>query len=127
MHSQRALAALLGGALASACGAPRPAAPGAELRLARDLAMRALASAGGVESPRALVAALPADRVCPGESLEIRVRCHLTRPSARVSAERAPGGWMFILTMPELSDHVHRARVWLGPGGTFALQVESEN
>lgn len=88
----------------------------------RAVALDALARDSGVESPRAIVAALSVDPLCPAVSLEIRVRCHLAR--AQVSVARVRDGWLVVFTMPELSDHVHR--VWLR-SGKVSVEVESEN
>ncbi|HTE51030.1 MAG TPA: hypothetical protein VK698_09190 [Kofleriaceae bacterium] len=55
------------------------------------------------------------------------MRCHLVRPTVAVRSWRLADGWRFAFWLPDLSDHVHRARVWRGPDGTVAVEIESEN
>jgi hypothetical protein len=106
---------------------PQPGAACPDRARAFAAALGALARARGVESPRAIAGAIASDPVCPAGDLDARVRCHLTRPTASVSARRAGAAWLFTFALPELSDHVHRARVWRQADGRIAAEVESEN
>lgn len=90
-------------------------------------AVSALVGSHDVESPRAIAGAIAPDPVCPTGDLDHRVRCHLTRPTATVSARRTASGWLFTLSLPELSDHLHRVRVWRRADGRLAAEVQSEN
>lgn len=124
MLRRTAIAGLLASALSSCASLP-PARPGRAR--AFDLAVDALAWSADAESPAGIVAALAPDRVCPGADVARRVRCHMSRPTVEVSPRPIRAGWLFVVTLPELSDHVHRARVWSRADGTLAVQVESEN
>ena len=122
---------LLAAVTATACSAGAARAPpvraGASRAQALAVAVRALARSQDVESPRAIVGELDRDHTCPDGDLERRVRCHLAQPTVEVSAERTGTGWRFTFALPDLSDHLHRARVWRRPDGTFGVEVESEN
>jgi hypothetical protein len=107
--------------------APPVTAPRPQRARALAVAVSALERSKDVESPRAIVAGLRADRVCPAGGLDRRLRCHLARPSVEMSAEPTRGGWLFVIALPELSDHVHRARVWRRADGSLSVRVESEN
>jgi len=123
-----ALAALLTRAL-TGCGAaslrPSPARPA--LGSAYELAVAALARWEDVESPAGIVAALTSDAVCPDGTVRERLRCHMEQPAANVRVRAVRSGWLFIFSFPDLSDHVHRARVWRRADGTLAVRAESEN
>ena len=73
------------------------------------------------------MAGFDVDPVCPSGGVQGRVRCHLARPTLEVAGRCVPDGWLFTISMPELSDHVHSARVWRQPGGALEVRVESEN
>jgi hypothetical protein len=119
------IAALLVPASILACRAPPEArCPDRERALAA--AMGALARSREVEAPRAILSAFGADGVCASDRLDRRVRCHLARPTVEVASSCARGGWTFVLYLPELSDHVHRAHVWRR-GGELAVDLECEN
>ncbi|HYU14624.1 MAG TPA: hypothetical protein VEL05_01070 [Candidatus Acidoferrum sp.] len=120
---------LLFGAV-TACGAGAARAPpevSPSRAQALELAVSALARSHDVEALQAIAAALERDHVCPDSEVERRVRCHLARPTVEVSAERTGAGWTFTFALPDLSDHLHRARVWRRPDGTFDVEVESQN
>ncbi len=113
-----------------ACGGssrapPSPHCP--ERGRAFFVALRALAASSDVEAPRGIVAGFDRDAACPSGGVDGRVGCHLERPSVVVTSRCVMGSWVFTISMPELSDHVHRARVWRGTGGVFGVEVESEN
>jgi hypothetical protein len=113
-------------ACALACRAPPQGATCRDRASALTLAMRALASSRDGEAPRGILFASEAAGVCPFEQLARRVRCHLARPTVEVASACARGGWTFIIYLPELSDHVHRARVWRRRGAV-AVDLASEN
>jgi outer membrane murein-binding lipoprotein Lpp len=94
---------------------------------ALSAAVRALAVSGDAEAPRGIVAGFDVDPVCPAGGFARRVRCHLARPTVDVTSQCRDGAWLFTIWLPELSDHVHRARVWGSPGGALAVRVDSEN
>jgi hypothetical protein len=95
----------------------------------RSLALRAavqsLFRSRGVESPG--VVASSADGICSEHDLDRRLRCHMDRPTVQVHGERSGAGWLFTFVMPELSDHVHRVRVWTDRTGALRVEVTSEN
>jgi len=119
------LAAACGGTPRPARSAPRESCPARSSAFAA--ALGALAASDDVEAPRGIVAGLARDGVCPAGGVERRVRCHLARPTVHVASRCAAGGWLFVISMPELSDHVHRARVWRRRGGALAVRIDSEN
>jgi hypothetical protein len=107
------------------CRAPHGSScPDRERALA--VAMGALARSRDAESPRAILSAFEEEGVCASDRLDRRVRCHLIRPTVEVDSSCARGQWTFVLHLPELSDHVHRVRVWRR-GGALAVGLESEN
>ena len=121
-------ALLLPGALVAACR-PTLEAPCPDRGRALALALGALARSRDAEAPRGVlegVAALGEDGVCAFDRLDRRVGCHLARPTVEVASSCARGRWTFVIHLPELSDHVHRASVWRRGGG-LAVGLESEN
>jgi hypothetical protein len=112
----------LGSALL-ACGHARGPPLAGTANSALERAYRALRTDGGVEAPRALVAALAADPICPGADLVARVCCHLARRSNEIALWRLADGYRLRIVMPHLSDHVHLVRV---PHRGHA-EVDSEN
>ena len=119
------LAAACGGTSHPAGSTPRESCTARASAFAA--AIGALAASDGVEAPRGIVAAFDRDGVCPAGGVEQRVRCHLARPTVHVASRCTAGGWLFIISMPELSDHVHRARVWRRRGGALVVHIDSEN
>ena len=114
------------GACGSASRGP-PAAHCPDRGRALSVALRELAASGDVEGPRGIVAGFDADAACPSGGVEARVRCHLTRSTVQVTSRCRASGWLFVISLPELSDHVHRARVWPVGGGGLQVQISSEN
>lgn len=100
-------------------------------RLALDIALararQALCTAGGVESPRALVEAMPIDPVCPAGGAAARVRCYLARPDTALDVTPISGGYRLRFTIPALSDHVHEVSVRQGRDGEVRLELVSAN
>ncbi len=94
---------------------------------ALSVALGELAASGDVEGPRGIVAAFDEDAVCPSGSVSVRVRCHLARSTVEVTSRCMASGWLFVINLPELSDHVHRARVWPAGSGGFRVEISSEN
>ena len=47
--------------------------------------------------------------------------------TVEVTSRCVAGGWLFVISLPDLSDHVHRARVWPLGGGGFRVEISSEN
>jgi hypothetical protein len=91
--------------------------------------MGALARSRDAEAPRGVlegVEAVEEGGVCAFDRLDRRVGCHLARPTVEVASSCARGRWTFVIHLPELSDHVHRASVWRRGGG-LAVGLESEN
>lgn len=92
-----------------------------------SVALGELAASGDVEGPRGIVAGFDEDAACPCGGVEARVRCHLARSTVEVTSRCVAGGWLFVISLPDLSDHVHRARVWPLGGGGFRVEISSEN
>src|SRR5687768_4673644 len=113
-----------------ACGSSSrgpPAAHCPDRGRALSVALRELAASGDVEGPRGIAAGFDEDPACPRGGVEARVRCHLARSTMEVTSRCMAGGWLFVISLPELSDHVHRARVWPVGSGDFAVEISSEN
>jgi len=113
-----------------ACGSSSRGPPGVhcpDRGRALSVALRELAASGDVEGPAGIVAGFDEDAACPSGGVEARVRCHLARSTVEVTSRCLVGGWLFVISLPELSDHVHRARVWPLGGGGFGVEISSEN
>lgn len=124
-----AAAWVVGSLVTGACGGSSrgpPAAHCPDRGRALSAALRGLAVSRDVEAPHGIVAGFDRDAACPRGGVAMRVRCHLARPTMEVTSRCLASGWLFTISMPELSDHVHRARVWRA-GGRLAVQLESEN
>lgn len=109
-----------GGGGRSARGPPLP------IHIALERAHQALCAAGGVESPRALVASLAPDASCPAVEVPARVRCYLGLSDSTVEVRRTRNGYRFRFAMPRLSDHVHEVTV-LRAGDRLLVEVDSRN
>ncbi len=120
---------LLAIALASTAGACARSARGPPLSvdIALARARQALCTAGGIESPRALIATFAPERPCMQSAAAARVRCYLDRPETTVDARRVAGGFRIRVVMPLLSDHVHDVWVRARRDGTLAVSVDSSN
>lgn len=125
-----AMAALVvSGPGSGACGSSSrgpPAGHCPDRGRALSVALRELAASGDVEGPAGIVAGFDEDAACPSGGVAARVRCHLARSTVEMTSRCTAGGWLFAISLPELSDHVHRARVWpVGEG--FRVEISSEN
>ena len=113
-----------------ACGACATSARGPP-RLTVDIALerarQALCTAGGIESPRALVAALVPEAPCPEPDAESRVRCYLARRDTVIAVHRIGGGFRVRVVIPALSDHVHDVSVRQTAAGSIEVTVDSAN
>jgi hypothetical protein len=101
-------------------------APDVPLSVALERAEQALCTAGGVESPRALVAALVPAAPCPAGDPAARVRCYLAQPDTTVQVARVAGGVRIRLAIPQLSDHVHDVTV-RRRGDRLVIEIDSRN
>jgi hypothetical protein len=115
----------LGACGSSSRGPPAPHCP--DRGRALSVALRELVASGDVEGPAGVVAGFDEDAACPSGGVEARVRCHLARSTVEVTSRCMAGGWLFVISLPELSDHVHRARVWPAADGGFRVEIASEN
>jgi hypothetical protein len=106
------------------CAAAR--APDVPLSVAIERAEQALCTAGGVESPRALVAALVPAAPCPAGDPAARVRCYLAQPDTTIRVARVPDGVRLRVAIPQLSDHVHDVTV-RRRGGGLVIEIDSRN
>jgi hypothetical protein len=121
-----ALAIAQGGSPGCAGSARGPPAISADIAL--ETARQALCSAGGVESPRALVSSLVPDAICSGSSVSDRVRCYLGLADTTVEVARVRGGYRLRFAIPQLSDHVHQVTVrQRASGDRIDVTVESRN
>ena len=118
-----AVAIALGGGASCGGSARGPPVP---IHIALERAHQALCRAGGVESPRALVAALPPAEPCPAGDAWARVRCYLALPDTTVQVVRRPDAVRIRVVIPQLSDHVHEVTV-RRLGGELAVDLESRN
>lgn len=117
--------------VALALGAPSGCArwargPPLQLDIALERARQALCTDGGVESPRALVAALAPEEPCPVGAVSARVRCYLAQPDTAIAVARIRGGVRVRFAIPRLSDHVHDVTV-RERGGALTVEVDSRN
>lgn len=96
------------------------------LSVAIESAERALCTSGGVESPRALVAALVAAAPCPSGDPSARVRCYLAQPDTTIQVARVAGGVRIRVAIPQLSDHLHDVTV-RRRGGRLVIEIDSRN
>ncbi len=106
------------------CAAAR--APDVPLSVAIERAEHALCTAGGVESPRALVAALVPAVPCPAGDPAARVRCYLAQPDTTFRVAPVPDGVRIRVAIPQLSDHVHDVTV-RRRGGKLFIEIDSRN
>jgi hypothetical protein len=110
------------------CAGSARGPPALSLDIALERARQALCSAGGVESPRALVSSLAPDDTCSQSSVSDRVRCYLRLSDTTVEVARVRGGYRLRFAIPQLSDHVHQVTVRRrGGGGRVDITVESWN
>jgi len=117
-----AIAVPAGGACATSARGPP-----VSVDMALERARQALCNAGGIESPRALVATLEPEPPCMQTALADRVRCYLARPDTTVTVRREGGTIRIRFVIPQLSDHVHEVSVRARADGTFAVSIDSAN
>lgn len=101
-------------------------APDVPLAVALERAEQALCTAGGVESPRALVAALVPEPPCPDGDPAARIRCYLAQPDTTVHVVRVRGGVRIRVAIPQLSDHLHDVTV-RRRGRRLVIEIDSRN
>lgn len=118
-----AVAIAIGGG--GACTQPARA-PDLPLSVALERAEQALCTAGGAESPRALVAGLVPEPPCAIGDAAARVRCYLAQPDTTVEVVRAPGGVRIRVHIPQLSDHLHDVTV-REHSGRLVIEIDSRN
>lgn len=106
------------------CAAAR--APDLPISLALERAEQALCNAGGVESPRGIVAAMVPAAPCPAGDPAARVRCYLAQPDTSVRVARVPDGVRIRVAIPQLSDHVHDVTV-RRRGDRLVIEIDSRN
>ncbi len=114
------------GAGGGACGARSARGPPVSLDIALERAQQALCVADGVESPRALVAAVAPAGPCRTGDETARVRCYLARPDTTVQVARIPAGYRIRVAIPQLSDHVHDVTVRRSRGA-LTIEIDSRN
>jgi hypothetical protein len=101
--------------------------PPVSIDIALERARQALCTAGGIESPRALVATFEPEPPCMQASAPARVRCYLARPDTVVQLKSVTGGFLVRVVIPQLSDHVHEVSVRARADGALAISVDSAN
>jgi hypothetical protein len=101
--------------------------PPVSVDIALERARQALCTGGGIESPRALIAAFEPEPPCTQAAAEARVRCYLARPDTTVEVRPEGGGFRIRFIVPQLSDHVHDVSVRARADGTLAVSVDSAN
>jgi len=123
----RSLRLAIGLAAGSSCAVSARGPPQLTVDIALERARQALCTAGGIESPRALVAALVPEAPCPQVETEARVRCYLARPDTMTSVRRIGGGFRVHVVIPALSDHVHDVTIRQVAAGSIEVTVDSAN
>jgi hypothetical protein len=101
--------------------------PPVSVDIALERARQALCNAGGIESPRALVATFEPEPPCMQRAAAERVRCYLARPDTTVAVRREGDTIRIRFVIPQLSDHVHDVSVRARADGTFAVSIDSAN
>lgn len=114
-------------AVGSGCAASARGPPSLSVDIALERARQALCTAGGVESPRALVAALAPDAHCAQATVSARVRCYLELADTAVAVTPIADGYRLRVVIPQLSDHVHDVTVRRLAGGRIRVMVDSAN
>ncbi len=111
----------------TACATSARGPPRLTVDIALERARQALCTAGGIESPRALVAALVPEAPCRQPEAEARVRCYLAARDTAMAVRRIAGGFRVRVAIPSLSDHVHVVTVHQAVDGSIEVAIDSAN